>query len=116
NWKVGRAEQRARLDREAAFDAKVAAIKTHEMKKRLRKAEAANNENSIFDRTDPFRDTDSDNATEPEIIQPKRSRWAFRHVPSPRAKISIEQARATLNEYYAKNWIKKIKNAYVAQT
>ncbi|CAG8471285.1 11754_t:CDS:2 [Paraglomus brasilianum] len=117
NWKIGRTEQRARLEREVAFDAKVAAIKNQEMQKRLRKAEAANDE---FDRTysspDSLRDTDSDNATEPEIIQPKRSRLAFRPVPSPHAKISIEQARTTLDEYNAKNWIKKIKTACVAQT
>ncbi|CAG8479910.1 8654_t:CDS:2 [Paraglomus occultum] len=120
NWKVGRDEQRARLEREVAFDAKVAAIRNHEMRKRLKKAEAATDENSIFDRTypltDPSRDTDSDNVTEPEIIQPKRSRVTFRPAPSHHAKIGIEQARRTLNEYNAKNWIKKIRNAYVTQT
>ncbi|GBB96916.1 hypothetical protein RclHR1_02870014 [Rhizophagus clarus] len=94
-WKVGCLEQKARLGRDIAFEAKVQAIKAHE-------ASQSNNGNE-----------DGGSST---ILHEERTIGAFRSQPSPHANLSIDAAREALKEYNSKSWVKCVRAADPSRT
>ncbi|KAG9294077.1 hypothetical protein G9A89_001318 [Geosiphon pyriformis] len=100
-WQVGGIEQRARLDREAAFKAKVESIEADQAQKST--SDSMNSGVHL-----------SHVVNEGAIgSSPKLKFTSTGSLPSPRAKVSIDAARIALDEYNSGNWIKRIRAAKV---
>lgn len=97
-WKVGCLEQKARLGRDIAFEAKAQAIRTHEA------SQSKNNESQ----------SQSENGGFTTTLHEERP--AFRPQPSPHANLSIAAAREALKEYNSKSWIKCVRAADPSRT
>ncbi|CAG8485249.1 13696_t:CDS:2 [Funneliformis caledonium] len=94
-WKVGCLEQKARLGRDAAFEAKAEAIRE----------DAAQSKNN-------GEQSQKENGGGLLLGQEEKTRVGnFRHQPSPRANLSIDAACEALKEYNSRSWIKCVKAA-----
>ncbi|CAI2176329.1 12348_t:CDS:2 [Funneliformis geosporum] len=93
-WKIGCLEQKARLGRDAAFEAKAEAI---------REAAAYSKNNGG--------QSQKENSGSLLGHEEKTRVGNFRHQPSPRANLSIDAACEALKEYNSKSWIKCVKAA-----
>src|SRR5581483_4796316 len=88
-------EQKARLERDAAFEAKADAIRAHE---------AATQSKSDG--------SQSQGSGSPTSIQEHNEKSHFGRLhsqPSPRANLTIEEASVALKEYNSKSWVKCVK-------
>ncbi|PKY18101.1 hypothetical protein RhiirB3_490113, partial [Rhizophagus irregularis] len=99
-WKVGCLEQKARLSRDIAFEAKAQAIRTHEA------SQSKNNGSQ----------SQSENGGSTTTLHEERTIGAFRPQPSPHANLSIDAARKALKEYNSKSWIKCVRTADPSRT
>lgn len=86
-WRAGYEEQSARIERDAAFEAKVEAI---------RRAEAADGE-------------DSEEEEEEERPSSRKPKISSRHT------VGIEEARRDLRAYNSSHWVKRMRNAVAEQ-
>ncbi|CAG8512718.1 3510_t:CDS:2 [Acaulospora morrowiae] len=108
-WKLGCLEQRARLEREVAFEDKVNSIRSH-----ANPQDETSGKGLIVEDYDV---TSSKNGgrkmSRGKIVTDPRSKNSqfnkFRPQPSPDANISISEARARLDMYNSRSWIKCIK-------
>ncbi|CAG8485272.1 6382_t:CDS:10, partial [Ambispora leptoticha] len=112
-WKIGEIEQRSRIERDAAFDAKVESIKAHEPQKQSNVERRRNSiDSSISSNSSNYGSSSGTiELNDGSDSNVKKSRLNLRTQPSPRANISIEKARFALDEYNSRNWIKRVKAA-----
>ena len=92
-WKIGCLEQKARLERDAAFEAKADAIRAHE-------ASQSKNDGS---------QSQNENGGSPTTVKSNEEKSFYRSQPFPRANLSIDDARKALKEYNSKSWVKCVK-------
>ncbi|CAG8737218.1 31951_t:CDS:2, partial [Racocetra persica] len=98
-WKLGYLEQQARLGRETAFEAKAKVIRSHEYHQNAKGEGGLAPDNANVSSLQ-----DGDNSESPRF-------GPFRPQPSPRANLSVEEARVVLNEFNSRSWIKCVKTS-----
>lgn len=99
-WKLGCLEQHSRLGREAAFEAKAKVIRSHENHQNTSGGGLASNDANISS----LQDGDK-----------SESQRFGRSQPTPRANLSIDEARVALNEYNSRSWLKCVKTSILQQ-